>query len=452
MRLRVILICFVFGWSFGAFAQKSTKLDSLLKIEAYYDAFQEVNTQLTLYPRSKYFKFKKGHILRKLNRRVEALVELKELANNRYPRAFVELSYLFYDSYEFDRAKANMRVYLKKSSYSKADSIAEDFYAQCAIARRYLNYVKDVVVVDTAYVKRSELLDMIELSKELGHFESLYTFVTGREDKKIEVDINQDTLNIQSSYRYLQGWSESQVLKGSVNSAYNENYPFECADGVTLYFASDRPMGLGGYDIYFSTLDIDSNHYREPRNIGMPFNSPANDYLYITDELTNRAWFVSDRDTQGDSVVIYEFQANESKQIIQTTDSVTLRHHALMDSIHWMSEDEEVETPINTEELAKESVAFTFIVSDTVVYHHENDFKDEMAFNMFRLYQVRLKEHAKLKQTIEITRHSYAQTNDANLKKEVAVKLLDMEQKELALFQEIQALEKEIRRAELAHK
>lgn len=445
-------MCFVFGSSFGIFAQKSAKLDSLLKIEAYYDAFQEVNTQLTLYPRSKYFKFKKGHILRKLNRRAEALDLLKELANNKYPRAFVELSYLFYDSYELDRAKANMRVYLKKSSYSKADSIAEDFYAQCKIAHRYLKYVKDVVVVDTAYVKRSELLDMIELSQELGHFESLYTFVTGRKDKKIGVDIHQDTLNIQSSYRYLQGWSEPLAIKGSVNSIYNENYPFECADGVTLYFASDRPKGLGGYDIYFSTLDIDSNHYREPKNIGMPFNSPANDYLYIMDELANRAWFVSDRGMQGDSVVIYEFKPDESKQIIQIGDSVSLRHFALMDSIHWMSEDDIVDISVEKEKVVKQSVAFTFIVSDAVVYHYESDFKDKTALNHFEVYQTKLKEHVQLKQNIERSRQSYARTNDARLKKEVAVKLIAMEQKEIALFQEIQALEKEIRRAELAHK
>lgn len=445
-------MCFVFGCSFGAFAQKSSKLDSLLKIEAYYDAFQEVNTQLTLYPRSKYFKYKKGHILRKLNRRVEALDLLKELANNKYPRAFVELSYLFYDSYELDRAKANMRVYLKKSRYSKADSIAEEFYAQCKIARRYLNYVKDVVVVDTAYVKRSELLDMIELSKDLGHFESLYTFVTGREDKKIGVDIHQDTLNIHSSYRYLQGWSEPRAIKGRVNSNYNENYPFECADGVTLYFASDRPMGLGGYDIYFSTLDIDSNHYREPKNIGMPFNSPANDYLYITDELANRAWFVSDRGMLGDSVVIYEFQPSDSKQVIQTTDSVALRHWALMDSIHWIEEDDVADLSVEKEKVVKESVAFTFIVSDALVYHHESDFKDKTALNRFGVYQKKMKEHERLKQNIETTRQSYARTNDTNLKKEVAQKLIEMEQKEIVLFQEIQALEKEIRRAELAHK
>jgi hypothetical protein len=66
------------------------------------------------------------------------------------------------------------------------------------------------------------------------------------------------------------GWGEPQHL-GAVNSEHDELYPSVTADG-TLYFASDRPGGLGGFDMYRSRPRPDGT-YGPAENLGAPVNT-----------------------------------------------------------------------------------------------------------------------------------------------------------------------------------
>jgi len=70
------------------------------------------------------------------------------------------------------------------------------------------------------------------------------------------------------------GWGEPRHLDGPVNSQASEAYPSVTRDG-TLYFASTRPGGAGGYDIYRSRLV--NGRYGEPENLGDSVNSKFSD-------------------------------------------------------------------------------------------------------------------------------------------------------------------------------
>ena len=83
-------------------------------------------------------------------------------------------------------------------------------------------------------------------------------------------------------------------------------YPFLMPDGVTLYFAAESADGLGGYDIYM-TRRTDDGSYLQPQNVGMPYNSPANDYLLAIDEAAGIGWWATDRNAPDGKVTIYEF-------------------------------------------------------------------------------------------------------------------------------------------------
>lgn len=48
-------------------------------------------------------------------------------------------------------------------------------------------------------------------------------------------------------------WSAPVNLGPTVNSVSNEQVPAISSDGETLFFASDRPGGYGGIDIYVTT-------------------------------------------------------------------------------------------------------------------------------------------------------------------------------------------------------
>lgn len=88
-------------------------------------------------------------------------------------------------------------------------------------------------------------------------------------------------------------WGEPQNLGPSLNTPYNEDFPNMLPDGKTLYFASQGHKGMGGYDIFSSVYDSEKNTWTKPKNIGYPINNPADNmtiffsqnmkYAYVSD-------------------------------------------------------------------------------------------------------------------------------------------------------------------------
>lgn len=93
-------------------------------------------------------------------------------------------------------------------------------------------------------------------------------------------------------------------------------YPFLMADGLTLYYADKGENSLGGYDIFLSRRD-QSGNFLQPQNVGMPYNSPANDYMMAIDETTGLGWWATDRNAHPDSVTIYVFTPSEVRVNIE---------------------------------------------------------------------------------------------------------------------------------------
>jgi outer membrane protein OmpA-like peptidoglycan-associated protein len=88
-------------------------------------------------------------------------------------------------------------------------------------------------------------------------------------------------------------WSEPVNLGPSINTPGNELFPFIHDDG-TLYFSSNGLGGIGGLDI-FSTVLKDDKNWDTPYNIGLPFNSPKDDFGFILNVLSTEGYFSSAR-------------------------------------------------------------------------------------------------------------------------------------------------------------
>jgi hypothetical protein len=68
-------------------------------------------------------------------------------------------------------------------------------------------------------------------------------------------------------------FSPATALPAPVNSAFDESGPCISDDGLTLYFASNRPGGSGDFDLWAATRDTGDDPWNEPVNLGPTINS-----------------------------------------------------------------------------------------------------------------------------------------------------------------------------------
>jgi ankyrin repeat protein/beta-lactamase regulating signal transducer with metallopeptidase domain/Tol biopolymer transport system component len=83
-------------------------------------------------------------------------------------------------------------------------------------------------------------------------------------------------------------WAEPINLGPTVNSPAGDKAPCISADGLSLYFSSDRPGGSGGLDLWVTTRQTRTVPWGEPVNLGPPVNSTADEHSpsISTDGLT----------------------------------------------------------------------------------------------------------------------------------------------------------------------
>ncbi len=100
-------------------------------------------------------------------------------------------------------------------------------------------------------------------------------------------------------------WSLPQLLSTNIVSGGNEIFPHLSPDGRTLYFASDGMAGMGGYDLFYSTLDPSTGSWSAPENLGFPYSSTGNDIFYSDSRDGLYSIIVSDRELSNGKVRIY---------------------------------------------------------------------------------------------------------------------------------------------------
>ncbi|MEJ1963603.1 MAG: hypothetical protein WDO56_19390 [Gammaproteobacteria bacterium] len=83
-----------------------------------------------------------------------------------------------------------------------------------------------------------------------------------------------------------------------VNSPAAEGCPIETSDGLSLLFASTRPGGVGGNDIWVADRETLGSPWKAPRNAGEPINSTAADFC-PTPAFGRSLFFVSERVDNG---------------------------------------------------------------------------------------------------------------------------------------------------------
>lgn len=108
----------------------------------------------------------------------------------------------------------------------------------------------------------------------------------------VREDLFYRTYDLYEAVRTPAGFAPAGALP-ALNTAYNEGAPGFSPAGDFLYFASDRPGGQGGFDLYRARRL--NGEFQRPENLGVPVNSVANDLDPGLSALGYALFFSSDR-------------------------------------------------------------------------------------------------------------------------------------------------------------
>lgn len=85
-------------------------------------------------------------------------------------------------------------------------------------------------------------------------------------------------------------WAEAQNMGPLVNTPYDDIFPYVHQDGNTLFFSSVGHNSIGGFDVFFCALG-DSAKWTAPMNMGYPVNSIYDESGYVCSPDGKRAYF-----------------------------------------------------------------------------------------------------------------------------------------------------------------
>lgn len=351
----------------------------------------------------------------------------------------------------------------------KEPEISEEELARIELYNMRVRATEKVTFIDSLVISKEELFANLSMSTEAGSIALASEYYQRDDCGEATVFLSQlgnmcisaqkvnNDLGLFSSYKIGTEWTTPQRLIGLGENNESENYPFMLNDGVTLYFAAKNEDCIGGYDIFMTRYDSDSHCFLAPENIGMPFNSEANDYLYVIDEFNHLGWFVTDRNQEEGKVCIYTFIPNTTRQTynVDEIDEETLKSLATLNSIKDTQTDkEEVAKALKRLETIKEENNkktvkrdFTFVINDRLTFTTISQFKTENGRRMAQQWASKCKDLEELEKELSELRNQYASANDVK-RKQSSSQILEKERKEEMLISEISFLEKEIRKAE----
>lgn len=377
-------------------------------------------------------------------------------------------------AYDFSRAEEMLERQISDLKRKKQPTDREEKLLESARKSQIrLHATEQVTIIDSLRLPKNQVLQQISLSRECGTIESYEDFFgSGSSDCTVFCnelanhivysEANQKGhLRLKEKSRVGGEWSMERQLTGfGEEDKDNLNFPFMLSDGITMYYAAECEESIGGYDIFMTRYDTENQQFLAPENIGMPFNSPANDYLLVIDEFQQLGWFVTDRNQPADTVCLYTFIPTETRRIYNEQELGTKKLAALarITSIKDTWKD------MNAVNAAKKRLAearnevrgtgsetqrdFTFVINDKRTYYYLENFTNQQAKQKAKVWLETQKEYNTKGKQLSDLRDKYATMNEAG-RSQIAAQIRLTESAYERLTADKLALEKEIRRIEL---
>ena len=404
----------------------------------------------------------------------KAVPYLEKAASKKIFKAYRALGEYYMGKEDYQPAISNLEQFVKGISTDKElhDPVLEERITvmtdSLKVLFRMLRNTSRVCFIDSFLVSKDQLFENYILGESTGSFYPAGSFFD--DDSEGEVFLPEMEQNILYSRRSDDGkfrlytkfksfdrWADETPVQG-LDTDGDLRYPFLLNDGVTIYYAATGSESLGGLDIFVFRYSSAKGRYLKPENIGMPFNSEANDYLYVIDETNNLGWFATDRRQPEDTVCIYVFIPTEGRQKYNYEGGDTLAIHqaARLTSIAMTQSD------LNAVRAARQRLtllryeltekaqkgSFTYIIDDLTTYHELSDFKSQDAANLFQRWKELKHQYDTDVAKLDKQRDDYADASRQE-KERMRDQLLEFEDKVLKTEQQINKMENDIRTTEI---
>ena len=334
---------------------------------------------------------------------------------------------------------------------------------------------QQILIIDSIVTDKRLFLSRLHISPESGTIMNSRQFLKNSESDSTSVFVNEmgnkayfslpdDSLHQQlyTIDKLGDEWSRPMVLQGISDGISEAAYPFILTDGITLYFAGKGPESIGGYDIFFTRYDSHNSRFMKPENLGMPFNSEANDYMYAIDEYNRIGYFVSDRRQPEGKVCIYIFVPSDSRknydlaayteQQIRNFSTISCIADTWGDGVERQAALERLK---HISGAAKQSKAVPttdanqlLVINDALTYSSANDFRSREAASLYEQLISARKQLNRLNAELDSARDDYAKAGAADregMKREILLG----EDEVLQLTERIKTLEKQARNTEI---
>ena len=396
--------------------------------------------------------------------RAQTLEEADKLyADKKYAAA----AEMYEQLYRFDKAAESYRMQISLSEKDKKNKKAAEIIdslrpllKKTENLARMVSRCEDIRIIDSIIVDKSVFLYAYHLVEEAGTLERTtgsVIYENQLKDRRFYGKQNEENFyRLYTQVKMQDGWSEEKPLNIPDDSLSDDNYPFVMSDGLTIYYASTGNESIGGYDLFVSRYNMDNDTYLAPKQLGMPFNSPYNDYMLAIDELNDVGYFATDRFQPEDKVVVYTFIPNEEPMFLEGEDFSVLSDRAKINSIRdtWRPDVnyQALLRKIRSDiEKGKQQTApkdFTFVINDKMIYYTLSDFKDAGAKQTFLRSQDLQMQILALENQLDAQRRNYAESN-ADRKRALKSSILENESRLEGLYNEYKKAGIEARNREI---
>lgn len=465
MRKAFLLTLLFFSWFTGLSAQTLNQAKTWYLQGKFDKALPVFKNQIALRPRDASVNLWYGACLVETASEENALPYLQFAAGKSIPDAELYLSRYWLMRAVPDSAMVHIEHYLSRPRLENAKKDAAlAIKADIESTLVNLQKVEDVCFIDSVVVLKANLYNTLKLSPDAGSLvpaRPLFpesksngaAYLPQKNDRAFYGNLTTDKgLDIVARHRLLDKWDDEEPLSDVINSASDEINPWFLADGTTLYFASRRPGGMGGYDLYVTRLNK-SGAYLLPDHLNMPFNSRDNDYFLIIDEFSNRGYLATDRNQPKGYACIYTFIPNPTVVFVKDKTPAELRSLAEIRSIQdtWKGRNIDslrVQNFTTTPRATGSRPEMVFVLNDELQCRGEADFQSDDARNLYRTYVEKNERLGTGNAALDGLRKNY-ETATEDQKQTVANSIITLENEMLELKKTLPELEMKIRNLEL---